>query len=66
MRRNRVDPAAASEWLTKSKDLLMDLITEILRAREGHATDRRRKAKGHVTRKTKPRKPAPRAKKARV
>ena len=66
MGRHRLDPSAASEWLTKSKDLLMELITEILEAREasGRAT-RKRKAKSQVPRQTKKGKSTSRAKRAR-
>jgi hypothetical protein len=66
MGRNRLDPNAAAEWLTKSKDLLMELITEILEAREANArVSRLRKAKGHVSRKKKTAKSTTRAKRAR-
>jgi hypothetical protein len=66
MGRNRLDPGAAAEWLTKSKDLLMELINEILEAREANVrVSRRRKAKSVVIRKRKTAKSTSRAKRAR-
>jgi hypothetical protein len=67
MGRNRVDPDSAAEWLTKSKDLLMDLIGELLQAREAAATGdrRRRNAKSQIRPKTQRSKSTTRSKRAR-
>jgi hypothetical protein len=67
MGRNRLDPTSAAEWVTRSKDLLMDLITEMLRAREQDAADRQRRNAESPVRKTKPPKStATRAKRERA
>jgi hypothetical protein len=52
MGRQRLDPTSAAEWLTISKDLLLDLLTEITRAREESAKKQRaRKGTASVVRK---------------
>jgi hypothetical protein len=66
LRRIRLDPTSAREWLCKSNDLLMDLIAAILKAREDSVEARRaRYARGPATRHAKRSKRVSRTKQSR-